>query len=64
VLFRNGKSTNCKVIVPITYQLQSEWIAVVGFSEKAFRSWWVIGTSTLQLVDFPNKDFVVRGFSV
>jgi len=76
-----GKSINCKVLVPITnykvldpktHQLKCKWIAV-GFLEEAFRSWWVIGKSTLQLVgfpykhiavtvDFPDEHFAVGGF--
>jgi len=44
----------------------------LGIFDKAFRSWWVIGTSSLQMVDFPtstsqladfsDKDFAVGGF--
>jgi len=37
--------------------------AVGGFSEKELCSWWIIGTSTLQNVDFSNKHFVVVGLS-
>jgi len=35
--------------------------SVGGFLEKAFRVWWVIETSTLEL-DFLNKHFAVSGF--
>ena len=68
-----GESTNCKVLVPITNQLQSACSGnprtVVRmdcswriFSEKAFRSWWDVGTSILQLVYFLGKHFAVGGF--
>jgi len=36
----------------------SQWI----FRKKAFRSWWVIGKSTLQLVDFPDEQVAVGEF--
>jgi len=47
------------VLDPKTDQLQRKWIAVDGFLEEPFRSWWVIGKSTLQLVDFPDKHIAV-----
>jgi len=68
------KYTNCKMLVPTSHQLrnafsekirqlQSILTTVRGFPEQALCSWLVIGTSTLQLVDSPNKHSSVSRFS-
>jgi len=43
------------------------WIkhfAVGGFLDQALCSWWVFGSSTLQLVDFSNQHLAASGFSL
>jgi len=43
-------------------ELLSIHTIVSGFSDRALCSWTVIGASTLQLVDFPNKHSAFRRF--
>jgi len=51
------------VLVPITHQLRNAFSKIPPTAVHLHCSWWVFGTSTLQLVDYWNKHFAVGGFS-
>jgi len=58
----SGKSTNSEELFLKIHQLQSIHTVVEGFSDNALCSWWIIGTSTLQMAGYWNKHFAVGGF--
>jgi len=60
-LFR--KSTNCKVLVPITHQLRNAFSKNPPTAIHSHYSWWIFGSSTLQLVGYRKKQCAVGGFS-